>query len=234
MSLQNIIAARIIADGPMSIADYMAECLFNPTLGYYTTQEPFGVSGDFITAPEISQMFGELIGLALAQAWMDQGKPAEFTLAELGPGRGTLMADVLRATATVPGFSAAANIVLVDASPRLQDIQRQTLGSASVTFAHNVDALPQQPLYLIANEFFDALPVRQFVRGTRHWRERQVGVDGSDLIFGLAPETPYPPLDHRKDDSSPGDMVEIAPQAAHICDAITTLIAACGGAALII
>jgi NADH dehydrogenase [ubiquinone] 1 alpha subcomplex assembly factor 7 len=111
---------RIREGGPITVADYMAECLLHPVHGYYTTRDPFGAAGDFTTAPEISQMFGELVGLALAQAWLDQGAPAPFTLAELGPGRGTLMADVLRATRGVPGFHAAAQVVLVEASPVLR------------------------------------------------------------------------------------------------------------------
>ena len=110
MSLLDIIIARIRGDGPISIADYMADCLLHPTYGYYVTRDPLGAAGDFTTAPEISQMFGELIGLSLAQAWMDQGCPAPFTLAELGPGRGTLMQDALRAASKVPGFAAALRI----------------------------------------------------------------------------------------------------------------------------
>ncbi len=106
--LRDILAAQIAAQGPLTVAEYMATCLLHPEHGYYTTRDPLGAAGDFTTAPEISQMFGELIGLALAQAWLDQGAARAFTLAELGPGRGTLMADILRATARVPGFHAAA------------------------------------------------------------------------------------------------------------------------------
>ncbi|HCE71480.1 MAG TPA: methyltransferase, partial [Ruegeria sp.] len=112
MSLTGLLLERIAQQGPLSLADYMAECLLHPEYGYYTTRDPLGVAGDFTTAPEISQMFGELIGLALAQAWMDQGRPAPFTLVELGPGRGTLMADALRATRAVPGFHEAARLWL--------------------------------------------------------------------------------------------------------------------------
>lgn len=234
MSLQDEIAARIRSNGPISIADYMAECLFHPTFGYYTTREPFGAAGDFITAPEISQMFGELIGLALAQAWIDQGSPAPFTLAELGPGRGTLMADMLRATARVPGFHGAAQVVLVEASPRLQEIQRATLSEYNVTFAGDAEALPDGPLFFVANEFFDALPVRQFVRTRSQWRERLVGLDEGSLSFGLGPEARQPFLDHRLDDTQEGSIVETAPQTAPICAALTARIAAFGGAGLVI
>ena len=118
--LAALLADRIGQDGPMTVASYMAECLMHPAHGYYTTRPPFGAKGDFVTAPEISQMFGELIGLSLAQAWLDQGAPARFTLAELGPGRGTLMADVLRATRAVPGFHAALHLMLHESSPALR------------------------------------------------------------------------------------------------------------------
>jgi SAM-dependent MidA family methyltransferase len=127
MTLKDHIIARITAEGPMRLDDYMSTCLLHPTLGYYTSQTPFGQQGDFVTAPDISQMFGELIGLALAQAWLDQGAPKPFTLAELGPGRGTLMADLLRAANQVPGFLDAAEIILIEASPALRDVQRETL-----------------------------------------------------------------------------------------------------------
>ncbi len=234
MSLKDEIRQRIQNAGPLSMADYMAECLLHPRFGYYTTRDPFGSAGDFITAPDISQMFGELVGLALAQAWMDQGQPAPFTLAELGPGRGTLMADVLRATAGVSGFHAAAQISLVEASPRLQSQQRDTLAPFYIHFAPHADALPDQALFCVANEFFDALPVRQFVRTENGWRERQVGLDGMALAFGLGPETDQPALAHRVRDTKAGDTVETAPQAAPICEALSARIARHGGAALII
>lgn len=234
MSLKDAIRARIRNSGPISIADYMAECLFHPRFGYYTTQEPFGAAGDFITAPEISQMFGELVGLALAQAWMDQGSPASFTLAELGPGRGTLMADALRATARIPGFHQAARVTLVEASPRLQQAQRDKLSAYSVTFAQDVQALPDAPLYFVANEFFDALPVRQFIRSQTGWRERLVGLDGEVLAFGLGPEAPQPSLEHRLGDTAEGEIVETCPQSAPICAALTARIANFGGAGLVI
>ena len=129
--LGQVIIERIREGGPITVADFMADCLLHPVHGYYTTREPFGTAGDFTTAPEISQMFGEMIGLALAQAWMDQGAPSPFTLAELGPGRGTLIADMLRATRGVPGFHAAAQVALVEASPRLRAVQARTLAPAS-------------------------------------------------------------------------------------------------------
>ncbi|MGL6209940.1 MAG: SAM-dependent methyltransferase, partial [Paracoccaceae bacterium] len=125
--LGQLLLRRIRATGPITLADYMADCLMHHDHGYYATRDPFGLAGDFTTAPEISQMFGELIGLSLAQSWLDQGSPTPFTLAELGPGRGTLMADLLRATRQVPGFHAAARLHLIEASPTLRTLQAKTI-----------------------------------------------------------------------------------------------------------
>ena len=127
-ALGDLLIARIARTGPISLAEYMADCLMHPRHGYYATRDPFGATGDFITAPEISQMFGELIGLALAQAWIDQGQPAQITLAELGPGRGTLMQDALRATRAVPGFHAALSVHLVETSLTLRKAQTEAAG----------------------------------------------------------------------------------------------------------
>lgn len=233
--LAAILTRRIAATGPISIAEFMSECLLNPQHGYYTTQRPFGAEGDFVTAPEVSQMFGELIGLALAQAWMDQGAPKRFTLAELGPGRGTLMADLLRATRGVPGFHQAAKVHLVEASPKLRDAQRAALPGFDITFADTANDLPDDaPLLLVANEFFDALPIRQFIREGGGWRERVVGLTGETLAFGLSAPAPLADLAHRLDDTRDGDLVEVCPTAPTIIRAITDRIAAHGGAALII
>jgi SAM-dependent MidA family methyltransferase len=204
--LARLLAERIRETGPITVAEYMTECLLHPVHGYYTTREPFGSGGDFTTAPEISQMFGELFGLALAQAWLDRGSPAPFTLAELGPGRGTLMADVLRATRGVPGFQAAARVTLVEASPRLRQVQSLTLSAGAPTWLDRVEDLPAAPLFLIANEFLDALPIRQFQNGPEGWRERLVGVHGDALAFGLSaplPEVPDTPAFRQ----APGDVL---------------------------
>ena len=234
MSLRDHLIARITAQGPMSVAEYMGECLLHPTLGYYTTRQPFGRSGDFITAPEISQMFGELIGLCLVQAWVDQGRPPVFSLVELGPGRGVLMADILRAAAQVPDFVNAAEIILVEASPRLREIQHDTLRGRDIAFVAEVSALPQQPLFVVANEFFDALPIRQFVRSGPHWRERQIGCDDDGLIFGLGPGTPQPALNTRLIDTRENDLVEYAPAVGPIMAELGGRIDMHGGAGLII
>jgi NADH dehydrogenase [ubiquinone] 1 alpha subcomplex assembly factor 7 len=228
-----LLLRRIRATGPLTVADYMADCLLHPEHGYYTTRDPFGAAGDFTTAPEISQMFGELLGLSLAQAWLDQGAPAPFTLAELGPGRGTLMADVLRATARVPGFGVAAQVTLVEASPTLRARQRAALKGRPVTWIDGVEALPEAPLFLLANEFFDALPIRQFQRHADGWQERMVGAEGGGLAFGLSAPLRLAALEHRLADTVPGEIVETCAPAQAIIAQLGDRIARHGGAALI-
>lgn len=232
--LAALLIRRIQATGPITLADYMAECLMHPDHGYYATRDPFGLAGDFTTAPEISQMFGELLGLCLAQSWLDQGAPAAFTLAELGPGRGTLMADVLRATARVPGFHAAASVVLVEQSATLRARQRATLGDHPVQWLDSTDALPDAPLYLLANEFFDALPIRQFTRNAQGWAETMIGVTAGNLTMGRAAPALLGILNHRLADTKPGDVVETCPAAPAIMTAITARITQHSGAALIL
>lgn len=231
--LANLLTQRIATTGPITLADYMLDCLLHPTHGYYTTRDPFGTGGDFTTAPEISQMFGELLGLALAQAWLDQGAPAPFTLAELGPGRGTLITDVLRATRGVPGFHSAAQIVLVEASTTLREVQRRALGT-TVTWANSVEDLPDTPLFLLANEFFDTLPIRQFTRQPQGWAETMVGLADGKLTLGRGTPTNLGLLAHRLHDTKVGDVVEVMPAAAHIMTRIGGLIEAKGGIAIIV
>ena len=234
-ALEAILLQRIAEHGPLSLADYMAECLLHPAHGYYTTREPFGRAGDFITAPEISQMFGELLGLCLAQAWVDQGAPAPYVLAELGPGRGTLMADLLRATRAVPGFHAAAQVHLVEASPSLRGVQEQTLAGHAATWVPAIGGVPQDlPLFLIANEFFDALPIRQFTRHVQGWCETIVGAVQGGMAKGFAAPVEVPELAHRLGDVKPGEVVEIRPEAAPTMARIGQQIGRHGGAALII
>lgn len=230
------IAARIAATGPIPLADYMSECLLDPEHGYYATRDPLGVAGDFTTAPEISQMFGELLGLSLAQAWLDQGRPTPFTLAELGPGRGTLMADLWRATGAVPGFHDAARVHLVEASATLRAVQARTLAALpNPVWLTSVDVLPAAPLFVVANEFFDALPIRQFERTEQAWQERMVGVgpDGA-LIPGLAAPAPQPTLDRVHPDARAGAVAELRPAAAPILTELARRIADQGGAAVIV
>ncbi len=232
--LAALLIRRIRAAGPIMLADYMSECLLHPQHGYYTTREPFGTKGDFTTAPEISQMFGELLGLCLAQTWLNQGAPTAFTLAELGPGRGTLMADLLRATRTVTGFHAAARVIMIEASPRLRALQRATLGTHPAHWHDTIETLPDAPLYLIANEFFDALPIRQFTRTPQGWAETIVGLVNDSLTLGRTTAAPLAALNHRLSDTTPGDIVEICPTGPHIVTAIARRIAQKGGAAVIL
>lgn len=228
----------IAADGPISVAHYMAHCLGDPQHGYYATRDPLGRAGDFITAPEISQMFGELIGLWCAAVWRQMGAPAPVRVVEFGPGRGTLMADALRACAVVPDFRAAVRVHLVETSPVLRQRQRETLASGAIPLAwHDTLAdLPDGPLIVIANEFFDALPVFQAVKTADGWHERVVGLgDDNQLRFGLAPgvlpgfERTLPP--HLRD-APVGSIFEWRRNAE--VREVSRRIAAFGGAALII
>ncbi|MEM8822738.1 MAG: SAM-dependent methyltransferase [Pseudomonadota bacterium] len=229
MNLTDYLIRRIRATGPLTIADWMTECLLHPTLGYYTTRDPLGT--DFTTAPEISQMFGEMLGLCLAQAWMDQGQP-QAVLADLGPGRGTLMADLLRATKGVPGFHDALSVHLVEASPVLRDRQAETLAGRQVTWHDRVEDLPDGPLFLVANEFLDALPIRQWVRDREAWRERLVTEAHGALAFALGPPVPVPELDEREDVPD-GTLVERCPALSGLVGSVAAHVAQ-GGAAIFI
>jgi len=190
-ALETEIRRRILASGPMPVAEYMALCLSDPSRGYYTTHDPFGARGDFITAPEVSQMFGELIGLWIAAVWKQMGVPENVRLIELGPGRGTLIKDALRAAQILPEFRAAIVVHLVEISPILQAQQEKALeGTAVPIFWHSaLTEVPKGPAIIFANEFFDALPVNQAVKTERGWHERRVQIDSSGLIaFTIAPE----------------------------------------------
>ncbi|MDE1172564.1 MAG: SAM-dependent methyltransferase [Parvibaculaceae bacterium] len=223
-------------EGPVPVADYMAIALGHPQHGYYMRQDPLGAGGDFITAPEVSQMFGELVGLWIAAQWLAQGAPESFVLAEAGPGRGTLMADALRATARVPGFSRAAEVHFIETSPVLRAAQAVRVPHAC--WHDTLDSVPEGPLFLIANEFFDALPVRQFVRTERGWCERCVALDVTGERFEpvLAPvaqgAADLLPPDLR--DAPAGSLAEISPASEAIARQIASRVAAHGGAALII
>jgi SAM-dependent MidA family methyltransferase len=229
-----LLLARIRQAGPLTLADYMTECLTHPIHGYYTTRDPLGPSGDFITAPEISQMFGEMLGVCLAQSWLDHGAPAPFALVELGPGRGTLMADILRATAQVPGFHEAMRLHLVEVSPTLRARQAEALAGARPAWHDGIADLPALPLYLVANEFLDALPIRQFLRTGGGWAERVIGAQGEALAFGLAPPVPLAALAHRLADTAEGDLVEVSAAAATVASEIGARIARDGGAAVFV
>ncbi len=223
--LGRLIAAQIAASGPMRLDDYMRLCLLHPQHGYYATRDPFGAAGDFTTAPEISQIYGEMSGLALAQAWLDQGRPAPCLLAEIGPGRGTLMADMRRAIGIVPGMAEAAEIVLIEASAHLRAIQRQRLGD--IRHVEKVSDFPRKPLFLMMNELFDALPIRQFQRVAQGWAERVVALDGDSAGLRLALSAPEP-----GPEAPLGEIRETCPEAGPLMAAIAGHIAAHGGCAI--
>jgi len=168
--LEGFLRRQISATGAMPVGEFMQRCVS----AYYAGRDPFGREGDFITAPEISQMFGEMIGLWTAVVWQMLGEPAELILAELGPGRGTLMADLLRAAGTLPGFREAIRVHLVETSPALKAKQAETLAGAGAVWHDSVDTLPAGPAIILANEFFDALPIDQYVFRAEGWHERMV------------------------------------------------------------
>jgi NADH dehydrogenase [ubiquinone] 1 alpha subcomplex assembly factor 7 len=236
------LAARIASDGPISVAAYMADALYDARAGYYRVKDPIGAGADFVTAPEISQMFGELVGLWAVQSWLDLGAPAAFDLIELGPGRGTMLADALRAGRLKPEFLAAARVTLVEASPALQAVQARTLEAAPCPMAW-MERLPagERPLIVLANEFLDCLPVRQFVKHDGVWRERVVGLDPAApgrLAFQLAPgplaardlALVPPTLRDAPDDA----LVEVRPGVESLVDTLAARFATAPGRALFI
>lgn len=233
------LAARIALLGPITLADYMAAVLTDPDHGYYMTGDPFGARGDFITAPEISQMFGELIGLWCADTWQRMGRPNPVLLVELGPGRGTLMADALRALRLAPDFRNALDLHLVEISPALRARQRAALDeTVSPTWHETLADVPHGPILLIANEFFDALPIRQLEKRPEGWCERLVTLapNRSDLAFALGPPSPQaglliPPGLH---DVPEGALVEVSPSAVLLAAEIGRRLTTHGGAALTI
>lgn len=226
--------ARIAARGPLGIDEFMAVALGHPEHGYYVARDPLGAAGDFTTAPEISQMFGELVGAWIAQAWVDRGAPGRFVLAELGPGRGTLMADALRAARAAPGFLDAADLWLVETSPVLRAAQARALGAFAPRWANRAEDLPPGPLFIVANEFFDALPVRQFRRADPGWQERRLGLAGDRLAFGYGPVRVDADLDARFPLLPDGVTVEVGAVGEAVARGLGARIAAVGGAALIV
>ncbi|WP_027169941.1 class I SAM-dependent methyltransferase [Mesorhizobium sp. WSM3224] len=237
--LKQRIISLIGATGPIPVSEYMALCLFDPDDGYYMTREPFGAAGDFITAPEISQMFGELVGVWLYQAWQGAGRPLPATFAEIGPGRGTLMKDVLRTWSRLdPALSGDAWFALIETSPRLVEIQRETLAGQDAELAWHltIDTLPRQPLFIVGNELFDAVPIRQFVHIGESWRERMVGLDDNDELRFFAGAGSLDPtlLPDNASDAPEGAIAEVAPARAALMAAIAERIAMQGGAGLFI
>jgi NADH dehydrogenase [ubiquinone] 1 alpha subcomplex assembly factor 7 len=231
------IARQIAGQGPITVADYMAQVLTDPKHGYYMSGDPFGRRGDFITAPEVSQMFGELLGLWCVDTWQRMGAPGRILLVELGPGRGTLMADALRAAKLAPAFRAAVHIHLVEVSPSLRRLQEKTLRGYQVEWHDNLADVPNEPLLVLANEFFDALPIRQFERTLKGWCERMVVLNSmGKLALALSPPAPaakvlvpealrHAPL---------GSLVESSPAALGVAAELGRRLGTKGGAALII
>jgi SAM-dependent MidA family methyltransferase len=181
---------RLIATaGPMPVSRYMQLCMTHPEHGYYVNRDPLGRGGDFTTAPEISQMFGELIGLWAASVWNAAGMPERVQLIELGPGRGTMMADALRALRILPAFYEAIEVHLVEVSPSLRAIQRDTLVDMRPVEWHNsLDDIPAAPSIILANEYFDVLPIHQMVKKDTGWHERMIDVDDDIFVFTTANE----------------------------------------------
>ncbi|MEN9874049.1 MAG: hypothetical protein RL186_946 [Pseudomonadota bacterium] len=231
-ALEARLAQVIARQGPMGVDVFMAQALYDPHLGYYTTQMPLGARGDFVTAPDISQMFGELIGLWLAQSWLDLGSPSPCHLIELGPGQGTWMADILRVGARVKGFTAAMQVHLIEANPHLQASQATRLAAHNPHWHTDLGQVPEGPTLLIANEFLDCLPIRQFVRSEEGWREKQVGLGGDGrLCFGLSPLVATPPKSARPDDPL-GATREVAQALPALVDQVAQRLSAHVGRAL--
>jgi NADH dehydrogenase [ubiquinone] 1 alpha subcomplex assembly factor 7 len=238
--LADILRRRIALAGPITVAEFMTEALNHPALGYYRSGKPLGSGGDFITAPEISQMFGELLGAWLAERWQMLGSPTRVRLVELGPGRGTLLADALRATRSVPGFHAALDLHLVDIHRGLRAVQAVALTGFSPTWHDRLETVPgDAPLLLLANEFLDALPIRQLVRQPWGWAERMVGLAraGTEVAFASAPgKSPLASLlvDDVRTIETFGSVVEISPAVTSLTSEMARRIATDRGAALII
>lgn len=236
--LGTIIADMIAADGPMLVDRYMALALGHDRHGYYMGRDPFGRAGDFITAPEVSQMFGELIGIWCAAGWQLMDAPAEWNLIELGPGRGTLLADLVRACSVMPGLRDGMKVHLVEMSPALKTMQSETLKRAGIeaSWHDRLEDVPDGQSLIIANEFFDALPVSQLQKQAGQWHERAVGLaaDGK-LTFGLASERVAPALvPSWAATAADGDIAEFSPVRDAVAREIGRRITKDMGAALVI
>lgn len=228
---------QIRTSGPMSLSTYMRLCLSHPRLGYYRTGVPLGAGGDFVTAPEISQTFGEMIGVWIANAWQTMGSPPSFDLVELGPGRGTLMADAVRVLARVPGLLDAARVLLAESSPELISEQKRRLAELNPQWITEIAQADDRdtPLLVIANEFFDALPVKQYQKADGAWHERVIGLEAGKRVWGLDP-TPLPAesLPESVRDAEDGAVWESARIAADVMTDIAERLARRTGALLAI
>jgi NADH dehydrogenase [ubiquinone] 1 alpha subcomplex assembly factor 7 len=227
---------EIATHGPITVATFMATAMSHPEHGYYMKRDPLGREGDFITAPEVSQMFGELIGLWCVAGWERMGRPEKLMLVELGPGRGTLMADALRAIATVPACRAALDIHLVEISPPLKAAQVNALDGNLITWHDSLAALPEGPMLLVTNELYDALPIHQFIRTAEGWRERLVDAAPEGFRFVLASQnTPTTALiSSAACGAALGSIAEVSAVGVSLTHEIGRRIAASDGLALII
>lgn len=233
-ALKDYITNHIATHGPMDVGQFMSVALCHPEHGYYMKQDPFGKEGDFTTAPEISQMFGEVIGAWIADLWLQMGKPAPFGLVECGPGRGTLMADIMRATSGVEGFHAACIIHLIEISPTLKAIQNTTLKEYEPNWHQSLGAVPTSyPLIILGNEFFDALPFRQLVKTPDGWSERVVT---GEMTFGLRPAGPEltAQIPEHIRGAQEGSIFELSPTRSAAMENIASLLQDAGGAGLFI
>ncbi len=237
--LAALLIQRIGAAGPITLAEFMVAALGHPQHGYYAKQrqqtDPFGIAGDFITAPEISQVFGELLGLWALDLWQRLDIPGPMQLVELGPGRGSLMQDILRVMARHPKMTKDLSVHLVEISPGLRASQKDRLGKSNVSLAwyDHVSEVPQAPFILIANEFLDALPVRQFHRQDDGWHEVMVGINkDGNLTLGVASNVSV--LSDLLPSVSEGDVIEWCPAAVSIVDEIARRLHHVPGAALLI
>ena len=228
--LRDRLIAMIRASGPISVAAYMDLCLHDRRHGYYATRP--GLGEDFVTAPETSQVFGELIGLWAAHEWQQMGAPERFSLTEIGPGRGTLMADALRATAGVPGFHAAMDLCFIEASPVLKSHLTERFATSDIQFLNDLDAVPtDRPFLLIANEWLDCLPVQQFVKVGAAWHERVIGLDANDTLqIGLSSSA----LPDEISPSGPQTSIEIQPGLKTLMETLQHLFNTTAGRALFI
>jgi SAM-dependent MidA family methyltransferase len=230
-----LIDLQIRTQGPMSIASYMGLCLTHPTKGYYRKADPLGTAGDFITAPEISQMFGEMIGFFVVTLWQQMGSPKAFTLLELGPGRGTLMADILRVACRAEGFRDGLELRLFETNPVLTGLQNQRLEPYEPKWIEDFDEIGDGPLLVVANEFFDALPIRQFVNQDGGWYERVVGLVDGKRAFGLAPSPlPAASLPEALASAQAGEISELAIAGSEVMNRLSRNVARVGGAILAI
>lgn len=238
-ALGDKIKALIRTAGPISVTDFFALCLADPQYGYYQTREPFGSAGDFVTAPEISQVFGEMLGVFIVNAWQRHGAPANVRLVEIGPGRGTMMADMLRVVARLaPPLFETVGVHLVETSPRLQQVQKTTLEAyaGKVNWHTGFDELPDGFTLIAANELFDAIPIRQFVKTPTGFRERMVGLgpDG-ELAFAVGVATLDPELLPQSPRPEPdGTIFEIAPARQAVMLTICDRLVRFGGSAVVI